>query len=78
MRELRVEDEQVAVASIELLKISKNVWGYLRFKIGSTTTRKYIGKVTAESREESLQLGWSLVRKKKIVEKFGWRWVHRA
>ena len=78
MRELKLEDGQIAVASIELLRVGKNVWGYIRFKSGRTTTRRYIGKVTAESREESLQRGWALLRKKKIVEEFGWRWRHRA
>lgn len=78
MRELRLEDGDVVTASLEIVKIENNLWAYMRFKNGTTTTRKYVGRVTAESRAESLRLGWELVRRNRVVESFGWKWVAKA
>lgn len=75
MRMLQVDDGQIVTASIEILKRAHQLWGYIRFKSGSATTRKYVGRVTSETREEALRNGWTLVRANKIVESFGWRWV---
>lgn len=75
MRELLVEDGNVVTASIEVVKIESHLWAYMRFKNGTTTTRKYVGRVTAETRAESLRLGWELVRRNRVVESFGWKWV---
>ena len=51
------------------------MYGYLQFKAHGKTVTKYIGRVTAESRAESLRLGWELLRSRKLVESFGWSWV---
>lgn len=75
MRMLQLEDGQVVTASLEVVKIENHSWGYLRFKSDSATTRKYVGRVTAESREKSLRTGWKLVRANQIAEAFGWQWV---
>lgn len=75
MRELRLKDGSIVTASLEVRKIGHNLWGYLRFKSGDTTTSKYVGRVTAETREESLRLGWGLVRSGRVAEEFGWKWT---
>ncbi len=78
MRELRLDDGSVVTASLEILQSGYNLWGYLRFKNGAATTRKYVGRVTADTREESLRLGWELVRRAKVAEAFGWQWTVKA
>lgn len=75
MRELRLDDGSVVTVSVELLKRGHQIWGYIRFKSGATTTRKYVGRVTAETREESLRLCWNLVRRIRVVDEFGWQWI---
>ena len=76
MRSLILEDGTVVSVSIAVFKakIGYQSYAYLRFKSAGQNTKKYVGKVTAQTRAESLQLGWGLVRKKKVVEAFGWRW----
>jgi hypothetical protein len=78
MRELRLEDGKVVLASLEVRKIEHHLWAYIRFKNGTATTSKYVGRVTAESRAESLRLGWELVRRNRVVENFGWIWVAKT
>jgi len=77
MRELRLDGVRVVRASIETMKTGNNIWAYVRFKSGSQTTRKYVGRVTAETQAECLRLGWTLVRKLKIAESNGWSWVNK-
>ena len=77
MRELLVDEGRLVLASIEALKSGANMWGYLRFKVGGRTTRRYVGRVSAATPEERLQLGWQLVRQLKIAEASGWKWVNR-
>lgn len=77
-RKLRLSDKSVVIASIEVQKHGHHQWGYLRFKSEAKTTRRYIGQITADTRAESLVLGWDLVRKHKVVEKFGWQWVEKV
>lgn len=76
-RELRVEGGRTYTASIETVKIANHFWAYLRFKNGNQTTRKYIGRVTAPTKDECLRLGWKLVRELKVVEIHGWEWVSK-
>lgn len=78
MRKLLLEDGTVVTASLEILKGGSNLWGYLRFKSGAVTKRKYVGRVTAETREESLRLGWELIRRNRVAEEFGWQWTAKA
>lgn len=78
LRELRLADGRVVTASIELIKIRHQLWGYLRFKNGSATTRIYVGRVTADARDESLRIGWELVRSNRVAEQFGWQWAAKA
>lgn len=51
------------------------IYGYLEFRHEKKTTTRYIGVVSAPSKEESIKLGWKMAREKKIAEKFGWQWV---
>ena len=75
-RELRLTDGTVVTASVAArhYRRSHQVYGYLQFKAHGKTVTKYIGRVTAESRAESLRLGWELLRSRKLVESFGWSW----
>ena len=76
-RELRLIDGTVATASVAVRSYprSHQLYGYLQFKAHGKTVTKYIGRVTAESRAESLRLGWELLRSRKLVESFGWSWI---
>lgn len=76
-RELRLGDGTVVTASVAARHYprSHQLYGYLQFKAHGKTVTKYIGRVTAESRAESLRLGWELLRSRKLVESFGWSWV---
>lgn len=53
-------------------------YAYLRFKSGGRNLKRYIGSVTAGSREEMLAMAWQLVREKKVVEISGWRWESKV
>lgn len=53
------------------------MYGYLEFRREKKTTTKYIGVVSAASKEESIKLGWKLAREKQTAEKFGWQWVDK-
>jgi hypothetical protein len=75
MRELRLEDGTVVTVSLEIKEIGYHLWASLRFKRDRLTTRKYVGRATADSRYESLCIGWALVRSKRVVEAHGWAWV---
>ena len=79
-RELRLADGTVVTASVAARRYAKtpnHSYGYLQFKAHGKTVTKYIGRVTAESRAESLRLGWELLRSRKLVESFGWSWVSK-
>ena len=55
-RELRLADGTVVTASVAARHYSRShqLYGYLQFKAHGKTVTKYIGRVTAESRAESL------------------------
>ena len=76
-RKIRIADGTIVTASMESLKFPSGYqrWAYLRFKSGGKTTRKYIGKVSADSPDESRALAWRLVREIDMVGRFGWSWV---
>ena len=79
-RELRLADETIVMASVAARRYARTpnqCYGYLQFKAHGKTVTKYIGRVTAESRAESLRLGWELLRSRKLVESFGWSWVSK-
>ena len=79
-RELRLADGTVVTVSVAARRYAKtpnHSYGYLQFKAHGKTVTKYIGRVTAESRAESLRLGWELLRSRKLVESFGWSWVSK-
>jgi hypothetical protein len=77
MRKVQTSDGSVVTASVSIQKFPKSnqLWGYLRFKTGSKTKQFYIGRVSAETPEESLAIGWKLVREKQVLEKAGWSWL---
>lgn len=77
MRKVKLPDGSVATASVSAQKFSKGhqVWGYLRFKTGGKTLRYYIGKVTADTLDASLVLGWRIAREKRVLEEAGWSWL---
>ncbi len=76
-RRLATEDGRIYVASVAIQKFSHGyqLWGYLQLKVDGKTKNVYIGKVTADTRAESLKIGWSLARQKKVIEKRGWHWI---
>ena len=77
-RELRLADETIVMASVAARRYARTpnqCYGYLQFKAHGKTVTKYIGRVTAESRAESLRLGWELLRSRKLAESFGWSWI---
>ncbi len=79
-RELRLADGTIVMASVAARRYARTpnqCYGYLQFKAHGKTVTKYIGRVTAESRAESLRLGWELLRSRKLVESFGWSWVSK-
>ena len=79
-RELRLVDGTIVMASVAARRYARTpnqCYGYLQFKAHGKTVTKYIGRVTAESRAESLRLGWELLRSRKLVESFGWSWVSK-
>lgn len=83
LRELRLEDGTVVTASVAIrsfkpYKKSHQVYGYLQFKVHGKTVTKYIGKVTAATRTDALQIGWHLLRQRKLAESFGWSWVEQS
>ena len=79
-RQLRLADGTIVTASVaarRFARMSAQCYAYLQFKVHGKTVTKYVGRVTADSRAESLRLGWSLLRSRKLVESFGWDWVKR-
>lgn len=76
MRKVKLPDGTLATASVSVqtFSISYQQWGYLRFKTGGKTMRCYVGKVSADTIEESLLIGWKLVREKRVLERAGWEW----
>lgn len=79
-RELRLDDGTVVVASVAARRYRRTpnqCYGYLQFKAHGKTITKYIGRVTASTREESLRLGWELLHARKLAEANGWAWVEK-
>jgi hypothetical protein len=76
-RQLRVEDGAIVVASVSVrsFKRSKQLYGYLQFKLDNKTVTRYIGNVSADSKFESLAKGWRTVRTRRIAEANGWTWA---
>ncbi len=77
-RKLRLPEGTIVTASVAVRrypKIPNQCYGYLQFKTQRKTVTKYIGRVTARSRAESLRLGWELLRSRRLVESLGWIWV---
>ena len=79
-RQLRLDNGAIVTASVAVRKFAKSgdeSWAYLQFKTEGKTHTKYIGKVSAETRSESLNNGWETVRRRSLVELYGWAWVVR-
>lgn len=79
-RKLRLADGTVVLASVAVRRYQRTpnqCYGYLQFKTNGKTVTKYIGRVTAESRAESLRMGWELLRSRKLAESFGWSWISK-
>ena len=77
MRKVKLPDGVVATASVSVQIFPRGYqqWGYLRFKTGGKTMRCYIGKVSADTLDESLAIGWQMVREKCVLERAGWSWL---
>ena len=77
-RLMRLSDGRIVKVSIAVRnppRFPKQRYAYLRFKSGHKTVTKYVGRVTADTREKSLALGWRMVKARKIAESCGWAWV---
>ena len=79
-RKIQLDDGVVATASIDVRVLPRSYqdWAWIRFKTGGKTLKRYIGRVTSETRELSLALAWRMVREKQVIEKSGWSWVKPA
>lgn len=80
-RELLLPGGVVAIASVSIRQFRRTPtrrYAYLQFKHEGKTVTRYIGLVSAASREESLQEGWATLRRRQLVEAYGWQWVGRA
>lgn len=75
-RHLLLADGSVVLASINVrsFRRAKQLYGYLQFKHMGKTVTRYVGSVTADSKQKSLELGWALVRTKQTAEANGWTW----
>ena len=79
-RQLRLADGTIVTASVAARRFARTrtqCYAYIQFKVHGKTVTKYVGRGTADSRAESLRLGWSLLRSRNLVESFGWDWVKR-
>ena len=79
-RRLLIEEGKVAIASVAVriyARTPNRSYGYLQFKAHGKTVTKYIGSVTANTKDESLRIGWELLRQRNIAEASGWRWVKK-
>jgi len=68
-REIRLGEGRWATASVELKRLPKGrrVYGYLRYADGGRTVNRYIGEVTAESRQSALKRAWGLAHEKGLT-----------
>ena len=68
-RGVRLSEGRWATASVELKRLPKGrrVYGYLRYSDGGRTVNRYIGEVTAESREAALKRAWDLAHEKGLA-----------
>jgi hypothetical protein len=64
----------VSVAVRKFWNTPHQQWAYLQFKADGRTVTRYIGKVTAETKEEAVRIGWAKLRERKLVEANGWTW----
>ena len=79
-RRLRLTDGTIVMVSVAARRYARTpnqCYGYLQFKVHGKTVTKYIGRVTAKDRAESLRIGWELLRSRNLVESFGWSCVER-
>ena len=78
-RELILQDGTIVCVSVAVRQFKKAAigrrYGYMQFKTKMKTTTKYICSVTANSKEESLKIGWDLLRGSNLAESNGWVWV---
>ena len=79
-RKVALEDNKIVTASIEIInpKNGYNQWAYIRFKHDGKTVKRYVGKVTADSRSESLTLAWRLARSRQVIENSNWSWLAKS
>lgn len=70
-RRVALESGKLATASVELKRLPKGrrVYGYLRYSDGSHTVNRYIGEVTADSREQALKRAWDVARAKGLLSR---------
>jgi hypothetical protein len=80
-RQLRLNDGTIVLVSVSVRKFLKSPskrYAYMQFKSSRKTVTKYVGAVTADSKLNSLVLGWRLLRQRKIAEANGWEWVKKT
>ena len=68
-REIRLSNGRWSTASVELKRLPKGrrVYGYLRYADGGRTVNRYIGEVTAGSRDAALKRAWNLAHEKGLA-----------
>ncbi len=68
-RLVKVGDDKWSTASVELKRLAKGrrVYGYLRYTSRGRTVNRYIGEVTAVSREAALRRAWTLARERGLT-----------
>jgi hypothetical protein len=46
---------------------TRRIYAYLRYSVAGKTLTLYVGDATADCREDALQLAWSTVHKRKLL-----------
>ena len=67
-RQLALPDGRTAMASVELKQLGRRLYAYLRHQDGGRTVVRYVGQVTATTREENLTAAWSEARRRGLLD----------
>ena len=69
-------DRSIRVASVAVRRFpqSNQDYAYLQYKHQSRTVTRYLGNVTAASRAKSLELGWLLAKRSRVLRLDGASW----
>ncbi len=77
LRKLLLRNGSIISVSIYLREGTRpgNWTATMRFKMSGMTHQRPVGTFAARSRAEALKLAWERLKREKIAERDGWRWV---